>query len=104
MEDILRELERDLNTLMEKSTGVKDDEFGLKSASFNSKSASDFATLEKKIIKIGKRLNIDKTAWIAKTKSDFLASKSSPMSARLGVLDQLKNEYSARLTELDKGT
>lgn len=104
LEDILRELERDLNTLMEKSVDINDDEFGLKSASFISESASDFATLEKKIIKIGKRLNIDKTAWIAKTKSDFLASKSSPMSARSGVLDQLKNEYSACLTELDKGT
>lgn len=104
LEDILRELERDLNTLMEKSVDINDDEFGLKSASFISESASDFATLEKKIIKIGKRLNIDKTAWIAKTKSDFLASKSSPMSARSGVLDQLKNEYSACLTELGKGT
>ncbi len=71
LEDILRELERDLNTLMEKSVDINDDEFGLKSASFISESASDFATLEKKIIKIGKRLNIDKTAWIAKTKSDF---------------------------------
>lgn len=104
LEDILRELERDLNTLMEKSVDINDDEFGLKSASFISESASDFANLEKKIIKIGNRLNIDKTAWIAKTKSDFLASKSSPMSARSGVLDQLKNEYSTRLTELDKGT
>lgn len=33
-----------------------------------------------------------------------MAFKSSPMSARSGVLDQLKNEYSACLTELDKGT
>lgn len=104
LEDILRELERDLNTLMEKSVDINDDEFGLKSASFNSESASDFATLEKKILKIGKRLNTDKTSWIAKTKSDFLASKSSPMSARSGVLDQLKNDYSTHLSELDKDT
>lgn len=104
LEDILRELERDLNTLMEKSVDINDDEFGLKSASFNSESASDFATLEKKILKIGKRLNTDKTSWIAKTKSDFLASKNSPMSARSGVLDQLKNDYSTHLSELDKDT
>lgn len=39
LEDILRELERDLNTLMEKSVDINDDEFGLKSASFISESA-----------------------------------------------------------------
>lgn len=104
LEDILRGLERDLNTLMTKSVEVNDDELGLKSASFNSKSATDFSNIEKKIIIIGKRLNTDKTAWIAKTKSDFLASKSSPSSARNGVLDQLQNEYSTRLATLDKET
>lgn len=104
LEDILRELERDFNTLMEKSVEINDDEFGLKSASFSSESATEFADIEKKIIHIGKRLNEDKTGWIAKTKSDFLASKSSPISARNGVLDQLKNDYSARLAVLDNET
>lgn len=104
LEDILRELERDFNTLMAKGVEVNNDEFGLKSASFTSKSATDFSNIEKKIIIIGKRLSTDKTAWIAKTKSDFLASKSSPSSARNGVLDQLQNEYSARLATLDKET
>lgn len=104
LEDILRELQRDFNTLMEKSVEINDDEFGLKSASFNAESATEFADIEKKIIHIGKRLNDDKTDWIAKTKSDFLASKSSPVSARNGVLDQLKNDYTARLAFLDKET
>lgn len=104
LEDILRELERDFNTLMEKSVEINDDDFGLKSASFNSESATEFADIEKKIIHIGKRLNEDKTGWIDKTKSDFLAFKNSPISARNGVLDQLQNEYSARLVTLDKET
>lgn len=86
LEDILKELERDYNTLMEKSVEVSDAEFGLKSASFSSESAPEFLKLEKKIIHIGKRLNTDTTTWIAKSKSDFLASKSSPASARMGCL------------------
>lgn len=104
LEDILRELERDFNTLMEKSVEVRDDEFGLKSASFIPESASHFNEIEKKILIIGKRLNSDKTQWIAKTKSDFLASKSSPVAARTAVLDKFKNEYIARLSEIDRNT
>lgn len=104
LEDILKELVGELNTLMEKSVVVSDDEFGLKSASFISESATNFNELEKKILIIGKRQNSDKTSWIAKTKSDFLASKSSPVAARSAAFDKMKNDYIARLHELDAST
>jgi len=104
IEDSLRNLEREYNALMEKSVIVEDDEFGLKSANFLPNSVSEFQDIEKKILLMGKRKKEDRSIWINKTKSDFLASKSSPVSARNGVLDQLKGEYTSRLATLDKST
>lgn len=104
LKDELATLTREYRALMEKGHIVKDDEFGLKSAEFPSNVISDLQAIEKKIIIIGKRQGEDKQSWIDKTKSDFLASKSSPASARNGILDQLKNDYEARLIQLDKET
>lgn len=97
-------LERDYKALMEDGYIVEDDEFGLKSARFPSNVTSDLRSIENKIIIIGNRRSENRQSWIDKTKSDFLASKSSPVSARNGVLDQLKNDYLTRLTQLDKST
>ena len=97
-------LERDYKTLMEKGHIVEDDEFGLKSAKFAPNVVSDLRSVEKKIIIIGNKRKENRQSWIDKTKSDFLASKSSPASARNGVLDQLKNDYLSRLSELDRST
>lgn len=102
--DIMSNLIREYRAEMEKRCSIEDDEFGLKSACFYPNVVSDLLAIEKKILAIGKRKNEDKQSWIDKTKSDFLASKSSPISARNGVLDQLKNEYLTRLNSLDKET
>ena len=102
--DIMSNLIREYRAEMEKGCSIEDDEFGLKSACFYPNVVSDLLAIEKKILAIGKRKNEDKQSWIDKTKSDFLASKSSPISARNGVLDQLKNEYLTRLNSLDKET
>lgn len=102
--DIMSNLIREYRAEMEKGCSIEDDEFGLKSACFYPNVVSDLLAIEKKILTIGKRKNEDKQSWIDKTKSDFLASKSSPISARNGVLDQLKNEYLTRLNSLDKET
>lgn len=87
---------------MEKVHIVEDDEFGLKSAKFAPDVVSDLRSIEKKIIVIGNKQKVNRQSWIDKTKSDFLASKSSSVSARNGALDQLKNDYRTRLSELDK--
>lgn len=97
-------LERDLDALMENGYEVQDDEFGLRTACFRKNAISDFQEIEEKIIKLGKRKNEDKTSWIEHKKLDFLASKSSSSATRRGVLDQIKNDYIARLSELDKAT
>lgn len=89
---------------MEKGHIVEDDEFGLKSAKFAPNVVSDLRSIERKIIIIGNKRKEDRQSWIDKTKSDFLASKSSPASVRNGVLDQLKNDYLSRLSELDRST
>lgn len=102
LKDVLATLEREYNALMDKAYVVEDDEFGLKSARFSQDSVSDFKSIEDKILIIGKRLKQDIQPWIDKTKSDYLASKSSPASVRNGVLDQLKNDYRQRLSQLDK--
>lgn len=104
LDDLMSTLERDFNSLMENGYIVEDDEFGLKSAKFAPNVSSDLRSIENKIIIIGNRRNENRQSWIDKTKSDFLASKSSPESARNGVLDQLKNDYLSRLSELDKTT
>lgn len=104
LNDILSGLVQEYKAAMEKGYVVEDDEFGLKSAHFSSNTISDLLAIEKKITAIGNRKNEDKQAWIAKTKSDFLASKSSPAAARAGVFDRLKNEYLTRLSTLDKET
>jgi len=104
LNDIMSNLIREYKAEMEKGCSIEDDEFGLKSACFYPNVVSDLLAIEKKILAIGKRKNEDKQSWIDKTKSDFLASKSSPISARIGVLDQLKNEYLTRLNSLDKET
>lgn len=104
LNDIMSNLIREYKAEMEKGCGIEDDEFGLKSACFYPNVVSDLLAIEKKILAIGKRKNEDKQSWIDKTKSDFLESKSSPISARNGVLDQLKNEYQTRLNSLDKET
>lgn len=104
LNDIMSNLIREYRAEMEKGCSIEDDEFGLKSACFHPNVVSDLLAIEKKIIAIGKRKNEDKQSWIDKTKSDFLASKSSPISARNGVLDQLKNEYLTKLNSLDKET
>ncbi len=104
IDDQLGVLEREFDAMMEKGYEVNDDEFGLKSASFRQNVISDFRVVEEKIIKLGKRKNEDKSSWIEQKKSDFLASKSSPATVRRGVLDQLKNDYIARLSELDKAS
>ena len=101
---IMSNLIREYRAEMEKGCSIEDDEFGLKSACFHPNVVSDLLAIEKKIIAIGKRKNENKQSWIDKTKSDFLASKSSPISARNGVLDQLKNEYLTKLNSLDKET
>lgn len=100
-------LEREYQALLEKSYVVEDDEFGLKSARFSQNALADVKAIEDKLIAIGRRFKDDPQIWIDKTdkiKSDFLASKSSPVSARHGVLDQQKNHYQNRLVELDKST
>lgn len=102
--DQLGALEREFEALMEQGYEVIDDEFGLHSASFRHNVISDFHAIEEKIIKLGKRKNENKSVWIDQAKEDFLISKSSPLSARTAVLDQLKNDYLARLNELDKAT
>lgn len=104
LDDLMSTLERDYKALMEKGHIVEDDEFGLKSAKFAPNVVSDLRSIERKIIIIGNKRNEDRQSWIDKTKSDFLASKSSPASARNGVLDQLKNDYLSRLSELDRLT
>ena len=104
LDDLMSTLERDYNTLMEKGHIVEDDEFGLKSAKFAPNVVSDLCSIERKIIIIGNKRKEDRQSWIDKTKSDFLASKSSPASARNGVLTQLKNDYLYRLLELDHST
>lgn len=104
LNDIMSNLIREYKAEMEKGCSIEDDEFGLKSACFYPNVVSNLLAIEKKILAIGKRKNEDKQSWIDKTKSDFLESKSSPISARNGVLDQLKNEYQARLNSLDKET
>jgi len=104
LNDIMSDLIKEYKVELEKGCSIVDDEFGLKSAYFNPHGMSDLLAIEKKIIAIGKRKNEDKQPWINKTKSDFLASKSSPVSARNGVLDQLKNDYKARLTILNNDT
>lgn len=104
LNDIMSNLIREYKAEMEKGCSIEDDEFGLKTACFNSTVVSDLLSIEKKILAIGKRKNEDKQSWIDKTKSDFLASKSSPISARTGVLDQLINDYKTRLNTLDKDT
>ena len=104
LDDLMSTLERDYKALMEKGHIVEDDEFGLKSARFAPNVSSDLRPLEQKIIIIGNKRKENRQSWIDKTKSDFLASKSSPASARNGVLDQLKNDYLSRLSELDRST
>ena len=104
LEDLMSTLERDYKALMEKGHIVEDDEFGLKSAKFAPNVVSDLRSIESKIIIIGNKLKEDRQSWIDKAKSDFLASKSSPASVRNGVLDQLKNDYLTRLSELDHST
>lgn len=104
LDDLMSTLERDYKALMEDGYIVEDDEFGLKSARFPSNVTSDLRSIENKIIIIGNRRSENRQSWIDRTKSDFLASKSSPVSARNGVLDQLKNDYLSRLTQLDKST
>ena len=104
LDDLMSTLERDYKALMEKGHIVENDEFGLKSAKFTTNVISDLQSIEKKIIAIGNRRKENRQSWIAKTKSDFLASKSSPASDRNGVLDQLKNDYLSRLSELDLST
>ncbi len=104
LDDLMSTLERDYKALMEKGHIVEDDEFGLKSAKFAPNVVSDLRSVEKKIIIIGNKRKENRQSWIDKTKSDFLASKSSPASARNGVLDQLKNDYLSRLSELDCST
>ena len=104
LDDLMSTLERNYKALMEKGHIVEDDEFGLKSAKFAPNVVSDLRSIERKIIIIGNKRNEDRQSWIDKTKSDFLASKSSPASARNGVLDQLKNDYLSILSELDRWT
>ncbi|MBD5221431.1 MAG: hypothetical protein HDS70_03570 [Bacteroidales bacterium] len=104
LDDQITVLVRDYRALMEKGHIVEDDEFGLKSAKFAPNAISDLLSMEKKIIIIGNKLKEDRQSWIDKTKRDFLASKSSPASARYGVIDQLKNDYLSRLSELDRST
>jgi len=104
LNDIMSNLIRKYKAEMEKGCSIEDDEFGLKSACFYPNVVLDLLAIEKKILAIGKRKNEDKQSWIDKTKSDFLVSKSSPISARNGVLDQLKNEYLTRQNSLDKET
>lgn len=104
LNDIMSNLIQEYKAEMEKGCSIEDDEFGLKFACFYPNAVSDLLAIEKKILAIGKRKNEDKQSWIEKTKSDFLASKSSPISARNGVLDQLKNGYQTRLNTLDKET
>ena len=104
LDDLMSTLERDYKALMEKGHIVEDDEFGLKSAKFAPNVVSDLRSIERKIIIIGNKRKEDRQSWIDKTKSDFLASKSSPASARNGVLDQLKNDYLSRLSKLDRST
>lgn len=104
LDDLMSTLERDYKALMEKGHIVEDDEFGLKSAKFAPNVVSDLRSIERKIIIIGNKRKEDRQSWIDKTKSDFLASKSSPASARNGVFDQLKNDYLSRLSELDRST
>ena len=104
LDDLMSTLEKDYKALMEKGHIVDDDEFGLKSAKFAPNVVSDLRSVEKKIIIIGNKRKENRQSWIDKTKSDFLASKSSPVSARNGVLDQLKNDYLSRLSELDRST
>lgn len=104
LNDIMSNLIREYKAEMEKGFSIEDDEFGLKTACFNPTVVPDLLSIEKKILAIGKRKNEDKQSWIDKTKKDFLASKSSPISARNGVLDQLKNKYLTKLNLLDKET
>ena len=104
LNDVMKTLERDFRALMEKGVVIEDDEFGLKSARFTPNESSDLKSIENKILAIGNRLKENKQSWIDKSKSDFLISKSSPVSARNGVLDQLKNDYLQRLNQLDKDT
>lgn len=104
LDELFSHLEQEYKSLMEQGVIIEDDEFGLKSATFPQNVVSDLASIEKKIITIGARRKEDRNDWIAKTKSDFLASKSSPVSVRQGALDQLKSDYSSRLDYLDKET
>lgn len=104
LNNIESSLIQDYKTLLEKGYRVENDEFGLKSACFSPDAVSALLDIEKKIIAVGKRRNENKQSWIDKTKRDFLASKSSPASARIGVLDQLKNEYRSSLKALDRET
>lgn len=102
LNDLMISLEAQYKAIMEKSVVVEDDEFGLKSATFSPQSTSDVSEIERKIIIIGNRRNEDRRDWITKTKKAFLASKSSPISARKSIVEQLKKEYGNRLSQLDK--
>lgn len=107
LSDQMTILEREYQSLLEKNYVVEDDEFGLKSARFQTNALADLKATEDKIIAVGRRIKDDPQSWIDKTnktKRDFLASKSSSASARNGVFDQLKNDYRTRLTQLDKST
>ncbi len=104
LDDLMFTLERDFKSLMEHGYVVENDEFGLKSAQFAPNVISDLKAIESKIIVIGNKRKENRQAWIDKTKRDFLASKSSPKSERIHVLDKLEQEYIKRLDELDKKT
>lgn len=104
LNDIMNSLIQEHNAMMEKGYTVEDDEFGLKSAYFRPEVVTDLLSIEKKIVAIGHRKKDEKQYWIDKTKSDFLASKSSPKAERNHVLDQLKIAYKSRLAVLDKET
>lgn len=104
LDDLMSTLERDHKALMEDGYIVEDDEFGLKSARFPSNVTSDLRSIENKIIIIGNRRSENRQSWIDRTKSDFLASKSSVHSAYVDVLDKLELLYINRLNELDRNT
>lgn len=104
LKETAQSLEADLKTFMKKSVVTTDDEFGLKSASFNAGADDEFRKLEQKIITVGKRMGEDRTSYIERTKRKFLEAHSSPESARKGALDTLRQKYLARLKELDSST
>lgn len=101
---LLSNLIRDYMALMEKGYITEYDEFGLVHAKFSPRFLSDLSTIENRIIIIGNKCKEDRRPWINKIKNDFLHSKSSPDSARMAILDQLKNDYASRLAKLDRTT